>query len=36
MAEKPLPVILKSGVKKEEAEKFQKLVKEAGGVMELV
>lgn len=36
MAEKPMPVILKQGLKKDEAEKFQKLIKEAGGVLELV
>ncbi len=36
MAEKPTPIILKSGVKKDEAEKFKELIKAAGGVLELV
>ena len=36
MAEKPMPVVLKSGVKKEEAEKFQAAIKAVGGVLELV
>lgn len=36
MAEKPMPVILKSGVKTEEAKKFQEAIKAVGGVLELV
>ena len=36
MAEKPLPIILKTGVKKDDAEKFQEKVKSVGGVLELV
>ena len=36
MAEKPLPTILKSGVKTEEAKKFVESVKAVGGVLELV
>jgi large subunit ribosomal protein L7/L12 len=36
MAEKPLPVILKSGVKTDDAKKFVEAVKAVGGVLELV
>lgn len=36
MAEKPLPIVLKTGVKKDDAESFQEKVKAVGGVLELV
>jgi hypothetical protein len=36
MSEKPMPVILKQGVKKEDADKFQALVKAAGGVLDIL